>query len=325
MHKATASRALNPATLDRVNPETARRVRDAAELLSYRPNMNARGLRLRSTLFVGVLVPDIVNPLYPPFVRGAEVRLTANGYSALVVNSDLDPERERLAFDSLLSRQVDGIIAGVTEAGQEMCAEIAARGVPVVSLTPPRGAAGVGTVECGFRSGIDEVVDLLVGLGHRHIGHVAGPATYVDPVQRRELIEDALRRKRPGGPVMPVVEAGALAIASGQAATTALLARAPETTAVITYNDTLAIGALRAVREAGLRCPEDVTVIGFNDVPLVGELTPPLTTVLNNTRAQGEACADLLLQMLGGATEIPHREVPTTLVARGSHGPVRRD
>lgn len=322
VHKATASRALNPATLDRVHPDTAQRVRAAADDLGYRPNMNARGLRLQSTKSVGLVVPDILNPLYPPFIRGAEKRLAASGYSTLIANSELDPEAERMAIDSLLSRQVDGIIAGVTVSGQELCADVAARGLPVVSLTRPLDLPGVGTVETDSRSGIELIVALVIGLGHRHIGHVAGPSSYVDPITRLAHLRQALAGVRPELPTLSVLEPDELSIAGGQAATSALLARHPEITAVIAYNDTLAIGALHAVRAAGLRCPDDITVIGFNDVPLVGELTPPLTTVFNDTRRQGDACAEVLLRMLAGETP-DHVNVGVTLVERGSHGPVR--
>lgn len=323
VHKATASRALNPATVHRVHAETAERVRAAAERLGYRPNMNARGLRAGSTQSVGLLVPDILNPLYPPFIRGAEVCLADAGYFTLVANSELDPAREATAIDSMMSRQVDGLIAGVSAAGLELCAEVAARGLPVVTLSPPPGRPGLGTVECDFPGGIDQIVDLVVSLGHEHVGHVAAPASYVDPLVRQQLILDTLDRRRPGHPPVTVDAAETLSIDAGQAAAARLLARDPDVTAIIAYNDLLAVGALRAVAAAGLECPDDVTVIGFNDVPLVGELTPALTTVLNDTRAQGDAAAEILLAMFEGAPPLTHRRVATRLVLRGSHGPAK--
>ena len=323
VHKATASRALNPATVHRVHEDTARRVRAAALELGYRPNVNARGLRAGSTQSVGVIVPDILNPLYPKFIRGAEVRLAASDYFTLVVNSELELERERMAIDSLVSRQVDGLIAGATADGQKLLADAASRGLPVVSLSPPVGHAGIGTVETDYRGGLDEVAALLRDLGHRHIGHVAGPARYVDPIKRRQFLLDGLTAAYGTTPELPTVESDVLSIEGGEEAASRLLARHPDLTAVVAYNDVLAVGTLRALAAAGLDCPGDVTVVGFNDVPLVAELTPALTTVFNDTRAQGEACAEVLLEMLGGNPEPAHRDVPAPLVLRGSHGPAR--
>src|SRR5580700_3491523 len=108
VHPATASRALNPETRLLVSEETARRISDAAQLLGYRPNAVARSLRTRRSHTIGVLIPDLNNPLFPPMVRGLEDRLAADGYVALIGNTDGSPDRERQVFEQMRARHVDG-------------------------------------------------------------------------------------------------------------------------------------------------------------------------------------------------------------------------
>src|SRR5262245_38201316 len=115
VHPGTVSRALNPQTRRMVNAETARRVLQAAEELGYRPNPIARGLKTNRSHTVGVLVPDLTNPLFPPIVRGIQDKLEAAGYTPLIANTDNDPERERNDFDAMRARQVDGVIAARSE------------------------------------------------------------------------------------------------------------------------------------------------------------------------------------------------------------------
>src|SRR5439155_6307238 len=132
VHKATASRAMNPLTRDQVNADTFRRILHAAERLGYVPNTVARGLRTNRTAAIGVLVPDLTNPLFPPIVRGITDRLAADGYTTLLANTDNDDEQERAQFAALESRRADGFILATARREHRLLARAAERGVPLV-------------------------------------------------------------------------------------------------------------------------------------------------------------------------------------------------
>src|SRR5499427_10256407 len=132
VHPATASRALNPETRLLVSEETASRILAVASALGYRPNAVARSLRTRRSHTVGVLIPDLTNPLFPPIVRGIEDRLAADGYVALIGNTDADLGRERLVFERMRARHVDGFVSATAHLSSPLLAEAADAGIPVV-------------------------------------------------------------------------------------------------------------------------------------------------------------------------------------------------
>src|SRR6266576_2199888 len=134
VHPATASRALNPETRILVSEDTARRVTDAAARLGYRPNPVARSLRTRRSHTVGVLIPDLNNPLFPPIVRGLEDKLAAAGYVALLGNSAADASRERTLFEQMRARHVDGFVLATATLHGQLLADAAAADVPVVLM-----------------------------------------------------------------------------------------------------------------------------------------------------------------------------------------------
>ncbi len=145
VHPGTVSRALNEQTRALVNPKTAERVIEAALQLGYRPNPIARGLKTNRSLTIGVLIPDLTNPLFPPIMRGIEDRLGEAGYTLLTVNTDNDPDRERTQMEALRARQVDGFIAATARLDGELLAELAADGTPRGAGQPqPRGRVAAG-------------------------------------------------------------------------------------------------------------------------------------------------------------------------------------
>lgn len=324
VHKATASRALNAATLTRVQPETARRVQEAARRLGYQPNMHARSLRTNSSATIGVILPDIASPLYPPLVRGIEDALHPMGYTALVASTDIVPAREQSAYDSLAQRQVDGFIAGISFASRPLLAATAERGTPVVLLSAEGESSAMSSVDIDTAAGIAAVVDLLVGLGHTRIAHISGPPAIPDSPARERQFRAAVLAHRLAPAATPVVAAAAHTIVAGRDAMGRVLDQYPDVTAVAAYNDTIAVGAMRAIREAGLRCPDDISVAGFNDLPMMAELTPALTTVRIPAHEFGYAAARLLLGQLSGGTGPLHVVLASTLIPRESTAPPPR-
>ena len=325
VHPGTVSRALNSDTRALVNPETAERVIKAAERLGYRPNRIARGLKTSRSHTIGVLIPDITNPLFPPILRGIEDRLEDAGYTSLIVNTDNDPERERSHLEAMDARQVDGFIAATARLDRELLAELAARGTPLVLVNRSLEDDRVPAVEVDDRQGLRLAVDHVIELGHTRIGHIAGPQNLSTGHRRYLGFLEAMRAAGLEVPDEHVRFAGSFTEDEGARACTELLDAAPDLTAIVAANDLLALGCYDALETRGLRCPEDVSVVGFNDMPIIDRLRPPLTSVRVPQREIGQVAAELLLERLSGSSQTA-REIllEPTLVVRGSTAPPRR-
>jgi LacI family transcriptional regulator len=324
VHPGTVSRALNEQTRALVNPETAARVLRAADELGYRPNPIARGLKTSRSYTVGVLIPDLTNPLFPPIVRGIEDRLGAAGYTPLIVNTDNDPERERSHIEAMLARQVDGLIAATARLDVTVLTEAAAAGIPLVLVNRSLEDGSAAAVTVDDRKGIGLAVDHVAGLGHRLIGHVAGPQNVSTGHLRHlgftEAIHEAGLTVDPGH----VSCAGAFTEPEGARACAAVLEHEPRVTAIVAANDRLAMGCYDTLARLGLTCPSDVSIVGFNDMPFIDRLQPPLTSVRVPQREIGSTAAELLLAQLSDGGD-PARQIllDPELVVRASTAPPR--
>jgi LacI family transcriptional regulator len=323
VHPATASRALNPGTRLLVSEETAQRVTAVAVRLGYRPNPVARSLRTRRSDTVGVLIPDLNNPLFPPIVRGLEDRLAEHGYVALLGNTDADLGKERLIFDQMRARHVDGFVLATATAGSPILAEAVEFEVPAVLMNRTSADYPFSSVSVDNEQGVRAAVAHLVALGHTRIGHIAGPPEASTGAARLRGFHAGMAAH--GLPVADeqVACATAYSLEEGLRCGGELLAADGGLTAVIAANDMLAIGCYGALDAAGLDCPKDVSVIGFNDMPFVDRLRPPLTSVRFPHYQLGTEAATLLIE------RIEHRDCPVKLlllapelVARGSTMPV---
>jgi LacI family transcriptional regulator len=319
VHPGTASRALNPATRGRVSPATARRVLAAAGRLGYLPNSLARGLRTRRSYTVGIMVPDLTNPLFPPIVRGVDEVLGPAGYSGLVANTDNDEIREELLFAALRARQADGFIVATAHREAPLLDRMAEARVPMVLVNRTTDNRAIPAVVPDEAAGVRTAVRHLVSLGHRRIGHLAGPQGLSTGHGRYRAYLDAMAGQglEPG----PVSFADAFTEAAGRAAGGGLLAAGPRPTAVVAGNDLLAIGLLDLLDEAGLRCPGDVSVVGFNDDPMLSRMATPLTTVRIPQREIGCEAARLLLSLISEPGPARLLLLPTRLIERASTAP----
>jgi LacI family transcriptional regulator len=301
VHPATVSRALNPETRLLVSDETADRIMAAAETLGYRPNTVARSLRTRRSNTIGVLIPDITNPLFPPIVRGLEDRLAADGYVALVGNTDGDDKRERLVFELMRDRHVDGFVFATARLRSPVLAEAAAARIPVVLVNRYAEGYGFPAVSVDNERGIAMVVDHLASLGHRKIAHVAGPQDISTGLRRYRGFVAAMRaHDLPVDPEL-IAYASAYSIDEGQRGCRALLER-DGFTAIVAANDMLAVGCYAALEMAKLVCPRHISVVGFNDMPFIDRLTPPLTSVNFAHYEVGREAGRLILEQLASAS-----------------------
>ncbi len=324
VHPGTVSRTLNPETRSLVNHKTAARVLAAADELGYRPNSMARGLKTSRSFAIGVLVPDITNPLFPPIMVGIGDRLALDGYTPLLVNTGSDPERERASIEAMLARQVDGFIAATARLDVRPLAVAMARGLSVVLVNRTFEDGSISACTIDDRKGSELAVRHIVELGHERIGYVAGPQN-VSTGHRRYLGFTAAMEAA-GLPVLSerVSFAGAFAEVAAKSASAEVLRADPGVTAIIAANDRLAIGCYDTLEELGLSCPDDVSIIGFNDMAFIDRLRPPLSSVHVPQREIGYAAADLLLEQLTDDSA-PARELllEPTLIVRGSTAPPR--
>jgi LacI family transcriptional regulator len=324
VHPATVSRALNDETRGLVNAETAERVIRVAEELGYRPNRIARGLKTSRSHTIGVLIPDITNPLFPPILRGVEDRLDEAGYTSLIVNTDNDAERERIYLAAMRGRQVDGFISATARLDRELLVELAEGGTPLVLVNRSLEDGSVPAVTVNDQQGIGLAVDHVVGLGHERVGHVAGPQNLSTGHRRHLGFIEAMHAAGLEAPSARIHFGASFTEGEGARACDALLDTASDVTAIVAGNDLMAIGCYETLEKRGLSCPDDLSIVGFNDMPLLDRLRPPLTSVRVPQRQIGRVAADLLLEQLGGGDRTA-REIllEPTLIVRGSTAPVR--
>jgi LacI family transcriptional regulator len=324
VHASTVSRALSPHARRLVTPAVADRVRAVAARLGYVPDPVAAGLRTRRTATVGVLIPDLANPVFPPILRGIESALGDAGYTAIIANTDNDPDRACQALERLAARRVDGMILATVTYGDPLVARCRKLGLPVALVNRGGDAGDASAVTNDDTLGIAAAVEHLVGLGHRHIAHVAGPHQLSTGAARRASFVAAMRAHGLGADDARVAEAASYGIAAGIPAAARLLDRHPDLTAIVAANDLLALGCYDELARRGLACPRDVSVTGYNDMPFADRFAPPLTTVRIAHRAMGETVARVLLaEIAGPRARRQHVRLEPELVVRGSTAPPR--
>jgi LacI family transcriptional regulator len=319
VHAATASRALNPKTRQLISAETARRVLRAAEALGYQPNPIARSLKTSRTTTVGLVIPDLTNPLFPPIVRGIENVLESEGYNVWIVNTDNDPDRERAQIDSLRSRQVEGLIIATARLEHPLLRQLQEQGVKMVLVNRRSENLQISCVTADDATGIALAVKHLADLGHTRIAHLAGPQGTSSGVVRSRAFRHAVRDHGLADDPSLIVECAHWNEGDGAAGMRELLDRGADVTAVVAGNDLIALGCYDVFAERGISCPEDISVVGFNDMPFLDKLRPPLTTVRVPHYELGAEAARMLLDCIGE----PERSsrsllLPVSLVLRDS-------
>ena len=315
----TVSKVLN--NREDIGHATRARVLAKVAELGYQPNAVARSLTLRRTHTLGVVIPDLMHSFFVEIVAGLEAIASARGYGLLLCSSNEDPAKERAEIDLLRQRQVDGIVlASVNASGNtDLLQKLGPLGIGLVMIDRDDHAA----VRCDRVMTDDHEVGRLaaahlVEQGRKAVAHIMGPAI-THAKRRAEGYRSALKsagvRARPEWIVR-----GGFMERDGYAAMTKLLASAPRVDAVFAANDPAAIGAMKAIWEAGLRVPEDIAVVGAGDIALGDLLRVPLSTVSWSREDLGKRAAELLLNRLGDEPPEPFRSVviPPKLIVRRS-------
>ncbi|MCY1136562.1 LacI family DNA-binding transcriptional regulator [Actinoplanes sp. Pm04-4] len=309
---STVSRAFSRP--GRVSFETGERIRRVAAELGYRAGSLARALPSGATSMIALAVSDITNPFYAELIKGAQAAATAAGYTILLADTQESSVYERQALDRA-APTVDGFVLTTTRMS-DSAIRMLAKQRPVIVLN--RIVSDVPSVITDNPRGMRRAMEHLAELGHRRVTYLSGPeASWADGMRWRSLREAALELEltvRRTGHAPPTVGGGVSGVAEFAA---------HPTSAVIAYNDRVAIGAIRALTARGVRVPEDVSVIGIDNIYPADLVTPALTTVAAPLAAMGRTAVGNLLAIVRGARPREHEPVvlPCRLVVRDSTGP----
>lgn len=290
-----------------VDPATQERVWAAVRELRYRPNSLARGLRRRQTHTIGLIIPDNANPFFADLARAIEDVGFAEGYSVILCNSDRSQEKEAAYIEVLLSKQVDGLILASTGDTHDALRQVLLAGLPIVMIPGGLPDVPVDIVMSHEEEAGATAARYLLGLGHRRIGCITGPRETSASAGRIAGFRHALTE---AGIDLPseVVVRGDFRVEGGRDGMAELLRRDLGLSAVFVANDAMAIGALSAIRSAGLQVPDDMSVIGFDGIWLGAAAVPPLTTIGHSFPKVGEAAVRLLLDRMRDSSRPPRRE-----------------
>lgn len=305
VHTATAARALSEATREKVSAATRQRVDQAARKLGYTANAAAAALRTGRSGFVGMLIPDLANPLFAALLKSAEQRLRTHGWTLLLAQVDPSDGDRLAALRTLVGKRVDGLILATTQGEDPILDLVHRQRIPTVLVNRGFGERRFPSVVNDDQQSMRLAIEHLQSLGHRELLHLSGPRSSSTGLTRLEGF------RRWAGPKQAVVEAAFFTREAGREAMLGHLRQSAtgcRQTAVVAANDLIALGAIEAIRSVGGRVPQDFSVIGHNDMPFMDLVSPPLTTVKVHTGLMGQEAADLLVQRM---TQ-PGEAVPAT-------------
>jgi len=318
---ATVSRCLN--SPDQVVGATRDRVLKAVAELGYTPNFGARALAAKQTNTIGAVIPTMENSVFARGIQAFQEELVRNGKTLLIASSAYDEALEEEQVRTIVARGADAVLLIGYHRSEALYNFLQKRSVPFLVAWSFDAAEPYPAVGFDNRKAMAELARLVIGQGHTNIACISAPTAANDRA-----------RERVAGIRLAMTEAGLAAdqmlltetqygIETGETAFRSTLAKAPDTTVVMCANDVLAIGALRAAREMGLRVPEDISITGFDDIELAKLAEPALTTVHVPHREMGRRAAGKLIQMVEQRTTSDSVELPTDIRLRRSLGPAR--
>ncbi|MGQ9778671.1 MAG: LacI family DNA-binding transcriptional regulator [Bacillota bacterium] len=315
--KSTVSRVLNGVP---VSEETRRRVEAAIEALNFKPNAQARGLSLRRSHLVGVVVPEIARIFYGEVLEGIESALAETGFEMIVCSTRNRQGRELSLTRLLWSKRVDGLILVTPREFSPRALKALKGEIPVVLVDGTSDSFSSISVD-NFAGGF-MATEHLLRLGHRRIGLILGPDTQESHQRLRgykKALEEYHCRFSP-----ELVRSGDYLFASGFAAMEELLALPERPTAVFATSDLMAIGALKAAEAHGIKIPEELALVGFDDIEAARWTSPALTTIRQPLRQLGEMGGRTVIKAIAGKEDQTKITLGCTLVVRESCGASRR-
>ena len=294
---STVSRALTDSHL--VKAETKERIRDLAKQMGYTPSAVARSLVRQRTDTLGLVVSTVADPFASEVVRGIEETAFDNGFGVLLCESGNNRDREIAAVKMLREKRVDGIVVSASTVGDFYMPLLDELHIPIVLVNREQGTEYAYSIVTDDLHGGALAVNHLLALGHRRIGVITGPAESESSHKRLDAYREVLTGSGIAFDPQLIVSGDGRAD-GGYAGAGRLLSLVSRPTAIFCYNDTTAIGAIRAIKKRGLSVPTDVSVIGFDDIPFAEYIDPPLTTVRQHRYTMGRLATEMILALLDG-------------------------
>ncbi len=316
----TVSRVINNSGY--ISQETRERVEQAIVDLGYVPNALARGLRFKQTKTLALVLTDITNPFFTTIARGVEDTASEQGFSVMFCNTDESEEKEANYLNVLVQKRVDGVLLVPAQSSPDSVIFLGERGVSCVVLDRRTPGAAVDIVHCDSEQGAYDLVQHLLGLGHRRIAVLTGPEAVSTAADRaagyRRALAGAGLASDPA-----LVRYGSFTQDSGACMARAVLALPEPPTALFAANNFIALGALGALRQAGLRVPGDISLVVFDDLPAALVIDPFLTAASQPAYEMGRRATRLLLDRLAkrGPAAPCDITLPTELIVRASSAP----
>ena len=279
-----------------VSPALTERVLKAVEALDYHPHQVARSLRVRRTMTIGMVIPDIMNPFYAEVVRGAQDETKNKGYSLILCDSNEDFGQEQSNLSTLYSRRVDGVLLAPTSAHAAQD-RLTRRWFPIVFIDRiPPGFVGTAVITDNYL-GAREATRHLISLGHKHIAIITGRLDLSNGIERLEGFRKALQEA--GLPLRDDhLQRGDFQVQSGYVCGLNLLQSPVRPTAVFSCNNKMTLGLMQALNKMSVACPQNVSVVGFDDFEWSANFSPRLTTVAQPTREMGLQAMRVLLKRI---------------------------
>ncbi|WP_078409928.1 LacI family DNA-binding transcriptional regulator [Priestia abyssalis] len=316
----TVSRALNG--YSDVNEETRKKIIEVAKQLNYSPNTLARGLVMKKSQTIGLLVSgmnreSVKDNLTFQVLSGINECVSVRDYDLILFNTDSSRQREKTYTQLCRERKVDGAIIQGIKLDDPYLKEVMESDIPCVLVDIPVETNTVGYVTTDNVLGAKKAVEHLIELGHRNIAMVNGSDQAFVSKQRLKGYEKALKENEIKVQRNWIAD-GEFKEEKAKEAVSSLLSSFPEISAIFCASDLMALGALKACQEKGLAVPNDISIIGYDDILLASYVTPPLTTINQDMFEMGYEAADLLINMLEGKAKKRHRILETQLVQRKS-------
>jgi LacI family transcriptional regulator len=318
LSRTTISQILNDVPeATRFSEDTRQRVVETAKKLGYRPNYFARSLGKKHNYLIGVLAPDFGNGFEATVLSGFERRLLNTGYTSFISTHLWSPALLQQHIETLCDRGVEGLLL-INSSPSE------APGIPTVTICTDRSPLWSTRVSIDNALGVDKAINHLAGLGHKEIAFIKGPKGSGDTEERWNAILATCRSL--GIKVDPrltvqlelLEPTGTRHAEEGRVAAHSLLRCGKRFTALVAFNDISALGAMTALREAGLSVPEDVSVVGFDDIEFASIAYPPLTTIRQPLHEMGAMAAELLLRKLSNDESVENVRISPDLIVRSS-------
>ena len=303
VHHSTVSRALSPTKRDQISPAVVEKVEKAAKQLGYYPNIVASSLKQNRSFAIGVLIPDLMNPVFPPIIRGIQDTAEALGYTVITANTDDEEKKEQNALRMMQGRSIEGVIIATARRTDPVVKECIENDIPFVLVNRTVDRDGANAVIIDEDYGIRTVLDHLMSLKHVNIAHIAGPQHSSTGYRRAKAVSDYLRSHNLRSDLVETTDK--FTIEEGGRAFRRLLAKDNSFTAVVAANDLLALGSMDAMKEVGLLVPENISICGYDDILFLERMNPALTTVLVPKYEMGSQATNILLDIISGESDGP--------------------